>query len=418
MRLHSLLFVLLAAFAPCVDCTAAPPQGYSAKISVSGPTRIDWFFPAANQSPAKPPAKFVGNDYDSTKQSYDLFVPPRKDTKQPLPAILFISAGDDSQGWKSFETPCKQLGFVFIGVRGAGNSVPVPKRCRTILDCFDDVCRQVPLDPDRTYIAGLSGGGRVACGIGFALPEYFGGIIPIVAGGELRDEPWLRHRAIDRLSVALITGTTDFNRGEIEKWRGPLWKDIGIRTKIWTLNMGHTMPPGASLLEAIKWLDENKDKRAALAKKYPATRAGSDGAASREEAAKALLEEGREKIKARETLHAGLMLLKGCLERWPDLKAADDAKKTLLEFEAKKEKPWEADDIAEQLKFLTAEARALGDYALEGIASTSQYAKQRPDFAKKSIELWKQIIAAAPDSPAAKEGEKRLPQLEKLAGKK
>lgn len=47
----------------------------------------------------------------------------------------------------------------------------------------------------------------------------------------------------------------------------------------------------------------------------------------------------------------------------------------------------------------------------------SQYAKQRPDFAKKSIELWKQIIMAAPDSPAAKEGEKRLPELEKLAGK-
>jgi hypothetical protein len=397
---------------------AAPLQGYNAKINVSAPTRIDWFFPAANQSPAKPPAKFIGDDYDSTKQSYELFVPPRKDMKQPLPAVLFISAGDDSQGWKSFEVPCKQLGFVYIGVRGAGNSVPTPKRSRIVLDCFDDVRKQIPLDPDRTYIAGLSGGGRMACGIGFALPEYFGGIIPVVAGGELRDEPWLRHRAIDRLSVALITGTTDFNRGEIEKWRGPLWKDVGIRTRIWTLNMGHTIPPAANLLEAIKWLEENKDKRAALAKKFPAMRSSSDGVASREESAKALLQEGKEKLKARASLHGGLMLLKGCLERWPDLPQAADAKKILLVYEAKKEKPWEADDIAEQLKYMTAEARALGDYALQGISPMSQYARQRPDFAKKAIELWKQVIAAAPDSAAATDGEKRVPELEKLAAGK
>ena len=408
---------LIALFAFIGITTAAPPQGYNAKLSVTGPTRIDWFYPAANQSPAKPPPKFIGDDYDSTKQSYELFVPPRKDMKQPMPAILFISAGDDSQGWKAFEGPCKQHGFVFIGVRGAGNSVPIPKRSRIVLDCFDDVRKQIPLDPDRTYIGGLSGGGRMSCGIGFALPEYFGGIIPVVAGGELRDEPWLRHRAIDRLSVALITGTTDFNRGEIEKWRGPLWKDVGIRTKIWSLNMGHTMPPSATLVEVIKWLDETKDKRAALAKKYPAMRASPDDAASRETGAKSLLDEGKEKLKTRETLHAGLMLLKGCLERWPDLKEADEAKKILLEYDAKKEKLWEVDDVAEQLKYLAAEAKALGDYALVGISPMSQYAKQRPDFAKKAIELWKQIIMAAPDSSAAKEGEKRLPELEKLAGK-
>ncbi len=202
--------------------SAAPKEGYTSRVVVSEPTRIDWVFTAATQSPARPPAKLLPAQFASTKQDYELFVPRRKDTKKPLPAILFISAGDEPQGWKAFEKPCKNLGVVFIGVRGAGNGVAGPLRSRIVLDCFDDVRRQVPLDPDRTYIAGFSGGGRTACAIGFALPEYFGGILSIGAGGELRDEPWLRHRAIDRLSIALVTGTTDFNRGEVERLARPI----------------------------------------------------------------------------------------------------------------------------------------------------------------------------------------------------
>jgi hypothetical protein len=396
---------------------AAPQPGYTANVAVANPTRIDWTFAASNRSVVKPTAEFLDANYDSTKQKYELFLPPTwKDAlKKPLPAILFISAGDEPSGWKSYEGPCTQLGFVFIGVRGAGNSVPVPKRMRIVLDAFDDVRQQLPLDPDRTYISGVSGGGRIACGIGFALPEYFGGLLPFVASGDLRNEPWLRHRAIDRLSAALVTGQTDFNRGEVEKWRGPMWKEIGIRTRVWVVpNMGHTNPPSATILEAIKWLEEGKVKRAALAKKYPATRASTTGTPSRAKAAKALFDEGNEKLKSTASQFAGLMLLKGTMERWPDLEVADAAKKTLLEFEDKKAKPWEADDVAEQRRYLVAEARWLSNYVLNGIPPKSQYAKYRPDFAKGAIERWEKVIADAPDSAAGKEGKKQVPELEKL----
>jgi pimeloyl-ACP methyl ester carboxylesterase len=372
-------------------------------------------FTSATQSPAKPPVNFLPKDFDSTKQSYELFVPKRKDSKQPAPAILFISAANDPQGWKTFEKPCKDLGYVFIGVRGAGNDVPGPKRCRIVLDCLDDVRRQIPLDPDRTYIAGFSGGARMACAIGFALPELFGGILPICASGDLRPEPWLRHRAIDRLSVALVTGTTDFNRGEVERWRGAFYKEIGIRTRVWTPSVGHTLPPTAIATEAIKWLEESRGKRAELAKKHAATRSSPDVASDRESAAKALLAEGQEKVKSKETLHAGLMLMKGVLERWPDLPAAADAKKTLLEYEGKSDRTWEKEDIAEQLKYYTAEARSLGDYALKGIPEASQYAKQRPNLAKRAIELWTVVISASADSAIAKEGKEKIAELEKIS---
>ena len=414
----------LAAVAALVLTTAfvaaaPPPQGYTAKVGVSGPTRLDWTFVMHNKSIAEPPAELLGAGYDSTKHAYELFVPARKDPKKPVPAILFVSAGDEPSGWKAFEPVCKEKGFVFIGVRGAGNNVDTPKRVRIVLDCFDDVRRQIPLDPDRTYASGVSGGGRVACGLAFALPEYFGGVLPVVAGGDLRDEQWLRFRAADRLSAALVTGETDFNRGEVERWKGPMWNALGIRTKVWVQpKMGHTMPSPATLKEAVAWLDEGVSARAALAKQAPASRAAPDGAATRADDAQALFKEARELLDAKATQYRGLMLAKGVMDRWPDTDAGKAARKLLESYEAKKERPWEADDVAEQRKQLTAEARALGDYALNGIPAGSPYEKYRPDMAKRATDLWTALVGDAPDSDLAKEGKKRLAELEPLLKKK
>lgn len=417
--LRAFLFAALALFATTFATAAPPATGYTAKVTVSGPTRPDWTFVASKQSLADPPAKLAGDGYDSTKQTYELFVPERKDPKKPLPAILFVSSGDEPSGWKSFETVCKDKGFVFIGVRGAGNNVPPPKRVRIILDCLDDVRRQIPLDADRTYISGFSGGARIACAVAFALPEYFGGMIPVCAAGDLRDESWLRHRLIDRVSAALITGESDFNRGEMERWKGGMWKDVGIRTRVWAQpKMGHAMPPAATLAEAVKWLDEDADRRAKVAQKSPSSRATPDGALTREELAKAVFEEGKQLLGAKPTQYRGLMLVKGAAGRWPDLAAGKAALALLTEYDSKKERPWEEDDLAEQRKHIAAEARALGDYALNGIPAGSQYEKQKPDTAKRAIDLWGVLIADAPDSPLGKEGKKLVAELEPLTKKK
>jgi pimeloyl-ACP methyl ester carboxylesterase len=399
---------------------AAPPApGYTAKVSVVGPTRLDWTFAVTSQSLADPPAKLTGDGYDSAKQTYELFVPPRKDAKRPLPAILFISAGDEPAGWKSFEKVCKDRGIVFVGVRGAGNSVPPPKRVRVALDCFDDARRQIPLDPDRTYVSGFSGGARIACAVAFALPEYFGGVIPVCAAGELREESWLRHRLTDRLGAALVTGETDFNRGEVERWKGTTWKDTGVRTRVWVQpKMGHAMPPAATLAEAAKWLDDDAPRRAAAAKKSPASRAAPSAARTREEDAKALFDEAKRMLADQATTYRGLMLLKGAAARWPDLATGKAALKLLREYDAKKERPWEGDDVAEQRKQIAAEARGLGDYALNGIPPGSPYEKERPAAAKRATDLWGVLIQDAPNSALGKEGKKWVAELEPLTKKK
>jgi hypothetical protein len=401
------------------SAAAAPPPGYTATVTVSAPTRLDWTFTVTNRSLAEPPPTLLGKGYDSTQQSYELFLPPRKDLKQPVGAVVFVSAGDAPAGWKAFEPVCKELGLVFVGVRGAGNTVAPPRRCRIVLDCLDDLRRQVPLDPDRTYLSGFSGGGRIACGIAFALPEFFGGVLPLGAGGDLRAEPWLRHRTADRLSAALVTGQTDFNRGEVERWKGPYWSALGVRTKVWVRpNSGHAIPPPATLLEAVRWLDEGRKSRVAAAKKAPASRAAAGAVPTREDAAKALLAEGRAKLAERATQYRGLMLVKGAADRWPDTEPGKAARKLLGEYEAKAERPWEADDFAEQRVQMTAEARSLGDYALNGVPAGSPYEKLRSAMAARAIDLWTALVKENPDSQLAKEGTKLVAELRPLADKK
>lgn len=390
---------------------AAPPAaGYHARVSVAEPTRLDWTFVLTNQSLKQAPEKWKLGDYDSTKQTYELFVPTRKDTKSPAPLLIYLSPGNEPNGYKTFEKLAKATGTFFAAPRGVGNDCPSPKRVRIILDVLDDVRRHFAIDPDRTYLAGFSGGGRIALAVAFALPELFGGVMPLCAAGDLREESWLRHRAIDRLSVALLTGEKDFNRGEVERWRGPSLAEVGVRAKVWTVSgLGHSIPGEKTQAEALSWLEDGLKQRQAQALEWPASRHAEGG---REKEAKALLAEGRKRLEKRATLYSGLMQVKGVAERWPDLAAGKEALKLLTEYEEKTEKPWQADDVAEQRRFLMAAARGLDRYATGPL--DPQYRKLKPQMLKAAIEKYKKVIEDSPDSDAGKEARKRVAVLEKL----
>ena len=422
VRLMAPTLVLLA-FASANGFAVAEETGYQKEVAVREATRLDWVFAVANQSRVDPPAEWL-EGYDSTKQRYELFVPPTAKTNlkakkgkaansDGLPVVLFISAGDQPVGWSQLQAICQQKGIAFASPYHAGNNTPMPRRIRLVLDVLDDLRRRHTIDPDRTYLAGFSGGGRIACGIAFSLPELFGGVIPVCAGGDLREEPWLRQRVIDRLSIAMITGTEDFNRGEVERFRGPMLSDVGVRTKVTVVEkLGHGIPDSKAFAEVLEWLDAGAADRRKLAQRHPASRIATDAAPTREQWAKSLLAEGQSRLKEPQTLYSGLMQLQGVMTRWPDLKTADDAKRILLDYDARAEHPWEADDIAEQRRFLIARARSLSDYASGELPP--QYANQRKEMLEAAINLWMQVLQDGQDEKAVAEAEHRLPELKKL----
>lgn len=387
-------------------------RGYHPKVEVSGDTRLDWTFTLANQSLTTPPADWTPG-YDSTAQSYELFVPQNYNPKRSYPLVLFISPGNQPGGWKAWQEVCQKEGVLFAGAYEAGNNCPMRKRLRIVMDVFDDVRRTYNTDPDRTYLSGFSGGARAACAIGFALPECIGGLVPICAGGDLRNETWLQHRAQDRLSIALVTGEKDFNRGEVERYKGPMWKELGIRSKVWVPDMGHSLPQGKTLNEVYAWLEEGAKDRADFARIDPTSRYPSDKAVSRENWSAAILSQGKKRMGDRKTFYSGLMLIQGAMARWPDLPAATEAEAILLKVQDGPSREWEKEDIAGQRRQLIARARALDSYASGPLPK--QYDRMRSGMINEAIKLWQTVIKDGQDLSAVEQAKRRLPALEQLA---
>ncbi len=407
--------VLLLLGACWLNVLAAAEIGYRPSVAVSDETRLDWVFCVANQSPPQPPAGWLAG-YRSTEQKYECFVPAKYVPTKAWPCVLFISPSEQPAGFASWKALCEREGILFASPFGAGNNCETKQRVRIILDVLDDLRRHYNLDPDRTYIGGFSGGGRIACSIGFSLPEFFGGVMPVCAAGDLREESWLRQRVQDRLSVAFITGENDFNRGEVERFRGPMLADVGVRTKVWVpRGVGHALPDSATLLEAYQWLDAEAPSRRKKARLSPASRAGGAIPPTRETQATQLAAEARERLTKPAQKYSGLMQLKGILDRWPDLPEAEAAKKTLLEAEQSSDLAWQADDVAEQRKFLIARARRLSDYALGPLPP--QYAGQKKDMIAAAVNLWNQVIEDGQDQPAVADARKYLAQLQAANGK-
>lgn len=407
------MLLLLIAFTCSRAFADKALRGYHAEAAVTAPTRLDWVFALANQSRETPPPDWL-EGYDSTQQRYELFVPPQTKPRKPAPLVLFISPSDLPAGWKQWEAVCKREGVIFASPFNAGNACPTPRRVRIVFDVLDDIRKRHAIDPDRTYLAGFSGGARIACATAFALPEYFGGVIAVCGSENLRQESWLRQRTADRLSVALATGEQDFNRAELERYRGPFFTELGVRTKVWVVpKLGHGIPDSKHLGQVYSWLDKTAAERRKAARQWPAMRLADGAPPTREQWADALLKEAQQRLKEPPTLFTGLMQLQGISVRWPDLAAAKRAREILLDYDGRTQRPWEADDIAEQRRTLIAEARATDRYASGPLPR--QYAKEKQPMARRAIELWQQVLADGPDTPAGKEARSRIPELEKLA---
>jgi predicted esterase len=322
-----------------VRVVRVPPPlrvGSTGLVRVQGPTRLDWLFAA----PAGSSLVALGA-YDSTQTTYQLLVPPAYRHATPHPLVLFVSPSATPNEAAAWEWICRKYGVLYATPYRAGDNVPAVRRTRIVLDVLDDVRQRLNVDADRVYLAGLSDGARLSARIAFSLPEYTGGVLCLGGVYPLRDEAWLRDRAAARLSVGLVTGELDPNRGEVERYHAAVLRGARVRNKLWVVpRHGHALPAPAVLEEAFLWLDGAVEARRALAKRYPASRLAG-AAPSGAEQAKAIVEEAAGRLEDPKLRDSGLFQLAGVLERWKETPAAREARKQLREYNAKADRKWD-----------------------------------------------------------------------------
>jgi predicted esterase len=386
----------------------APAPGYHASVAVLGATRLDWpFVVVPNRfepsSPDLPPG------YRSTAQSYDLFVPPGDEAGRPHPLVLFVSPGDDPAGWRVFEETCREFGVVFAGPRNTANNRPFAVRARVVLDVLDDVRRRLAIDPDRVYLAGLSGGGRVAARVAFALPEACAGVLPICGAYSLREEPWVRLRTSERLSVALLSGEKDWLRPETEREYLPVLDAYRVRARLVCYPGGHVTPPPRVVRDAFLWLEDGLEARRALARRCPASRA--EPAPTPGEWSEALVEEGLERLRSPESTPYGLLQLHGVASRWKGLPAAARAEKALEPYDGRGRPSWKDVLHNERLRFALLQSRAFDAHML-GPQAPGFPAPRGPLWAMLETS-WREALELAKGTPYEREARDRLAALAK-----
>ena len=171
--------------------------------------------------------------YDVAMESFEVFVPDSYDPDQPAGLLVWISPA--SSGGLARPANLEVLGdenMIWVGANNSGNDRWHWYRTALALDAAHNMQKLYNIDPDRIYIAGYSGGGRVASSMGLFYPEVFRGGAYFFGSNYFReapvpDKPGALWRAgfpappKDNLPAlkkdhrfVLITGEHDFNRDQ------------------------------------------------------------------------------------------------------------------------------------------------------------------------------------------------------------
>jgi pimeloyl-ACP methyl ester carboxylesterase len=386
-------------------------ESFQEHAQVSAPTSLDWTFAVAERSFAEPPADWLPLSYRSQDQTYQFYAPDRRgEPDRGFPLVLYISPFATGDGWLSWQAACRQAGFFYVGPHGAGNGTPLPLRIRIVLDAFDDIRRTYPIDPDRTYVAGFSGGGYVASQIGVLLPEHFGGIIAISTPIALPKDVLLCRRACERLSTSLVTGRIDPDRGLVEYLIHPLLTESGMNTRLRVFpRLGHALPSGSQLAEVLQWHEASLPHRRALAEARPATRLPEQGRHGPTDRAQALLIEATAALKTTPHDPQALRQLEVVAEGWPDTPAASECLTLIAKLEPADRQAAAAWRDSE--RYRRHRANAIGGESLAvNTKGFGKHAALRTVLARSATQFWQGMLTS--DDPSKRrEAEARLRTL-------
>jgi len=145
--------------------------------------------------------------------------------------------------------------LIWVSADGFGNKRPTAQRVVMTMMAVKLATSRATLDPRRTYVAGMSGGGRIASQVITRFPETFSGAILIVGADYFMPGEPLKSQLQAR-PIVFITGDRDFNHGEMLRVFAR-YQEAGLqRTKLMDIpRFGHQNPSAAELAEALDFLD-------------------------------------------------------------------------------------------------------------------------------------------------------------------
>jgi poly(3-hydroxybutyrate) depolymerase len=180
-------------------------------------------------------------------QTYALYLPTGFNVTRRWPVLFcFDPGGRGRVPVEHFMAAAEKFGYIVAGSNNSRNG-PWEANAAAVNAMIRDVDAHLPLDAKRVYVAGLSGGARVACQV--AMTGIAQGVVACSAG-------FMGNEAPEKIPFAFFgtAGTTDFNYLEMRRLEREL-DDRRVVHRIVFHDGGHEWLSPELALEALAWLD-------------------------------------------------------------------------------------------------------------------------------------------------------------------
>ena len=198
-------------------------------------------------------AAYVDADQEIT---WSIVVPENYDPELPAGVLVYISPSNSGKLPRGWDSVLAEKNLIWISANKSGNRVDTRKRIAYSLLGPTFIARNYKLDSDRIYIAGLSGGGRVASIVAPAYASIFDGAIYICGVNSIPDQLAVSIESLQSSRFVFVTGEDDFNRAETKNVHRE-YQQSGLKNSHYLefRRMGHENPNDDGIAEAISLLD-------------------------------------------------------------------------------------------------------------------------------------------------------------------
>jgi len=297
-------------------------------------------------------------DYVLSEESFEVYIPADYTGDKPYGLFVFCSASPSGRPLGHILKSLDEHHLIYVGPNKAGNDRVNRPRMGLMIDAALSMKARYNIDPERVYVSGVSGGGRIASMLGVGYADIFHGGFYIIGCNFYRQEISIEQKgaafpksysvppakifnfARKQSKHVFLTGDTDPNREQTETYYKAFKKD-GFEhiTYFQVPGMGHRPPDAEWFEKGMQALDEKIEPitKPAAASAKPATRPAAAASQPTDPAAVAdhLLATARLYIDNHQ-LELGRKKLAWIIENYPKTPAAAEAKK-LLEDLVKKQ---------------------------------------------------------------------------------
>jgi len=178
-------------------------------------------------------------------QSYALYIPRAYTPDRSWPVILaFDPGGRGRTPVERYQAAAEQYGFIVAGSNNSRNGSP--EIGKAVVAMSSDVLSRLRVDERRLYLAGMSGGARVALSVALGSREHVAGVIASSAG-----YPDAKPRKTLGFPMFATAGTEDFNHLEMRR----LDRALTTPHRLAVFEGGHVWLSSDLATTAVEWME-------------------------------------------------------------------------------------------------------------------------------------------------------------------